>query len=144
MKQNLPQEQAKKRIEKLSREIDEHRRLYHTFDQPTISDEAYDSLLAELEGIEREFPELRSATSPTLRVGGEPLKAFRKVKHIARQWSFDDIFDFSELKAWDEKLKRFLSKIPDSTFDILHSTIEYVCELKIDGLKIILSYEQGH
>lgn len=137
MKQSLSQEQAKKRIEKLSREIDEHRRLYHTLDQPTISDEAYDSLLRELEGLEREFPALRSATSPTLRVGGEPLKAFHKVKHAMRQWSFDDVFDSSELRAWDERLRRLLAK------EGIHVAVEYVCELKIDGLKIILSYQQG-
>src|SRR4030065_1904098 len=110
MKKNLSHEQAKKRIEKLSQEIDEHRKLYHTLDQPTISDEAYDSLVRELEGLEREFPELRSAASPTLRVGGEPLKAFHKVKHAMRQWSFDDVFDSSELRAWDERLRRLLAK----------------------------------
>ena len=148
MKQNISQEQAKKRIEKLSREIDEHRRLYHVLDQPAISDEAYDSLVRELEGLEREFPELQSVASPTLRVGGEPLKAFRKVKHALRQWSFDDVFDFEELKAWDEKTRRFLKKqskgglIQDSRFKIQDS-VEYVCELKIDGLKIVLSYEKG-
>lgn len=144
----MTKQQAKIRIEKLSREIDEHRKRYHTFDQPTISDEAYDSLVMELEGLEREFPELRSPTSPTLRVGGEPLKAFRKVKHIIRQWSFDDVFDFAELKEWDKKLKRLLKKNFETgkskteSYE-LDADLEYVCELKIDGLKIILTYENG-
>ena len=137
MKQNLSQEQAKKRIEKLSSEIDIHRKSYHTLDQPTISDEAYDSLMRELEDLERAFPELRSKTSPTLRVGGEPLKAFRKVKHSTRQWSYDDIFDFAELTAWDARVRRMLDKMD------IRETAEYVCELKIDGLKIILSYKDG-
>ena len=155
MKKNLSQEQAKKRIEKLIREIDEHRKRYHTLDQPTISDEVYDSLVRELEGLEREFPELRSGASPTFRVGGEPLVSFRKVKHALRQWSFDDVFDFEELKAWDGKTKRFLEKeignwkLPARDVsrtrpgEIGNSAIEYVCELKIDGLKIVLSYEKG-
>ncbi|MFZ2300027.1 MAG: NAD-dependent DNA ligase LigA [Candidatus Moraniibacteriota bacterium] len=129
--------EAKKRIDRLSREIETHRRAYHVFDQPTISDEAYDSLLRELEALEREFPELQSETSPTLRVGGEPLQSFRKVKHAIRQWSFDDVFDVSELKAWDERIKRMLEK------EGIREAVEYVCELKIDGLKIILSYEKG-
>ncbi|OGI15254.1 MAG: hypothetical protein A2878_02280 [Candidatus Moranbacteria bacterium RIFCSPHIGHO2_01_FULL_54_31] len=132
----LTQEEAKKRAERLSREIDEHRRLYHTLDQPTISDEAYDSLIRELEDLERAFPLLRSETSPTLRVGGEPLKAFRKVRHATRQWSFDDVFDVSELRAWDERIKRMLGKKG------VRGSVEYICELKIDGLKIVLSYEE--
>src|SRR3989344_912002 len=144
----LTQEEAKKRAERLSREIDEHRRLYHTLDQPTISDEAYDSLIRELEDLERVFPELQSETSPTLRVGGEPLKSFRKVKHTVRQWSFDDVFDLAELQAWNQKLKRLLKKQFEQ--DKLkaksykpEADLEYCCELKIDGLKIILSYENG-
>jgi DNA ligase (NAD+) len=140
----LTKQEAKIRVDKLSREINEHRKRYHTLDQPTISDEAYDSLVRELENWEREFPELRSETSPTLRVGGEPLKSFRKVKHIIRQWSFDDVFDFSELQEWDAKITRLLKKsgIPNSKFQIPNQ-IEYVCELKIDGLKVVLSYENG-
>ena len=113
MIENISKKKAEIRVKKLSEEIDIHRRAYHVFDQPTISDEAYDSLVTELEGLERAFPELRSKQSPTGRVGGEPLKAFRKVKHALRQWSFDDVFDFTELKAWDERIKRFLLKQSD-------------------------------
>src|SRR3990167_8925163 len=98
--------EAKKRIEKLTREVEKHRVLYHTLDTPTISDEVYDSLLRELSDLERQFPELASEASPTLRVGGAPLQAFRKVSHSTRQWSFDDVFDVAGLKAWDAKLKR--------------------------------------
>jgi DNA ligase (NAD+) len=137
MSKKITQQSAERRVVKLSREIDEHRKRYHTLDQPVISDEAYDSLMRELEGWEREFPELRRPTSPTLRVGAEPLKSFRKVKHSTRQWSFDDVFDFSELREWDKKVKRFLEK------EIGSLPIEYVCELKIDGLKVVLTYENG-
>ncbi len=137
MKTKLSQEQAKNRIEKLSREIDEYRYRYHTLDQPTLSDEAYDSLFRELEDLEREFPDLKLPDSPTFRVGGVPLKNFKKVRHVSRQWSFDDVFDTAGLKAWDERIRKMLAK------EGLAEMPEYVCELKIDGLKIILTYEQG-
>lgn len=130
-------DEAKKRILRLSQEIDKYRHAYHVLDMPEISDEAYDSLLRELEDWEREFPELRLPSSPTLRVGAPPLKRFQKVKHATQQWSFDDIFDFEELKSWDEKIKRMLQKAG------IDEVPEYVCELKIDGLKIILTYEKG-
>ncbi len=144
MERKLSLEEAKKRIEKLITEIDRHRHAYHVLDSPEISDEAYDSLMRELEVLERDFPELRSPASPTLRVGGDPLANFKKVRHALRQWSFDDIFDFEELKEWDKKITRLLQKsgIPNSQFSIPNS-IEYCCELKIDGLKVILTYEKG-
>lgn len=130
---------ALERIKKLTAEIDLHRQRYHVFDQPEISDEAYDSLYRELEALEREFPELKSRNSPTSRVGAEPRTEFQKVKHTVAQWSFDDVFDLSELVEWDAKLRRYLAK---ETGDE-RETIEYLAELKIDGLKIVLTYEHG-
>jgi DNA ligase (NAD+) len=130
---------ARDRIEKLSTEIDHHRYRYHVLDAPEISDEAYDSLFHELEGLERAFPELKSAASPTLRVGAEPRDSFRKVHHATRQWSFDDVFDSAELTAWDERTWRFLEKETGQSVP----SLEYVVELKIDGLKIVLTYERG-
>lgn len=130
---------AEERIEKLTREIDSHRYQYHVLDAPTVSDETYDSLYRELEALEQEYPELRSPNSPTSRVGDEPRTEFRKVKHAVPQWSFDDVFDLSELVEWDAKLRRYLAKeVGDE-----RETIEYLAELKIDGLKIILTYEKG-
>ena len=144
MNEHISKKEAQKRIAKLSEEIDTHRESYHTLDTPTISDEAYDSLVRELSDLEQQFPAFASPTSPTLRVGGAPLKAFRKVPHTTRQWSFDDVFDFEALKAWDVKLKRLLAKsITHHSSLITHPVVEYVCELKIDGLKIILTYEKG-
>ena len=70
--------QVKKRIEKLRREIDRHRYLYHVLDKPDISDEIYDSLMEELRQLEEKFPEFKSSTSPTQRIGGEPLDKFKK------------------------------------------------------------------
>ncbi len=137
MQHTSPKEQAKNRIEKLSREIETHRHLYHVSDQPKISDEAYDSLFFELEELERAYPQYVHPNSPSRRVGGEPLRAFRKVTHATRQWSFDDVFDHAELEAWDKKVKKLLEKA------LRHQSVEYVCELKIDGLKMVLTYEKG-
>jgi DNA ligase (NAD+) len=129
----------KDRYEKLIKLIDHHRYLYHVKDKPEISDEAYDSLMKELEMIEAENPGLVSALSPSKRVGGEPLKEFVKVKHEVRQWSFDDVFDFAELEKWEGKIKRMIEKEPS----LAGEKLEYCVELKIDGLKVILTYEGG-
>ncbi|HWQ60099.1 MAG TPA: NAD-dependent DNA ligase LigA [Candidatus Fimivivens sp.] len=128
---------AKERILRLREEVERHRSLYHSHDAPEISDEAYDSLFHELLRLETEYPEFRSDTSPTLRVGGEPLERFEKVRHASRQWSFDDIFDSAELRAWDERVRKWLVKAGVDT------DLTYCCELKIDGLKVVLTYEDG-
>lgn len=140
--------EAKQRIDQLTREINHHRRLYHVEDAPELSDEAFDSLFRELENLERMFPALKTLTSPTLRVGDEPRTVFTKVKHATRQWSFDDVFDMAELSAWDERLQKLLEKEPLShnlqpTVPNSPGSIEYVAELKIDGLKVVLTYEKG-
>ena len=135
----MERNQAKARIEQLVREINHHRKLYHVHDAPEISDEAYDSLYKELETLEQSFPEWKLPISPTLRVGDEPRKIFQKVKHVMRQWSFDDVFDLSELRAWDDRLRRLLEKETGETFP----SLEYVVELKIDGLKVVLTYQDG-
>ena len=131
--------EVKERYEKLVKIVDHHRYLYHVLDKPDITDESYDSLMQELVRIEEKYPALRTPLSPTQRVGGEPLSEFKKVKHEVRQWSFDDCFSFDELKKWDEKVRRMIIKEPS----LKNESIEYCCELKIDGLKIILSYKDG-
>ncbi len=128
----------KDRLNKLKEIIEKHRHLYHVLDKPEISDEAYDSLMKELEEIEAENPKLITLDSPTQRVGGEPLKEFNKVNHKYQQWSFDDVFDLNELKKWEEKVKNFMEKA-----GVQNEKLNYNCELKIDGLKIILNYENG-
>lgn len=133
----MKQKEAEVRIAKLRKEIDYHRHRYHVLDAPEIADEAYDSLFHELVALEKQFPELVSSTSPTSRVGDEPRKQFTKVHHAMRQWSFDDCFESAGLQEWENRLKRFLDKSAYS------EAIEYVAELKIDGLKIILTYEKG-
>jgi DNA ligase (NAD+) len=128
---------VKIRMEKLAREIDRLRRDYHILDKPQATDEVYDSLTAELRSLEEKFPELKASDSPTQRIGGRPLAKFRKARHLTRQWSLDDAFDFSEVKKWEEKNLRILekkSKMRD---------LEYCAEIKIDGLKTVLTYEKG-
>jgi DNA ligase (NAD+) len=129
--------EAKQRIEKLRREIDKFRYEYHVLDRPDITDEVYDSLMRELREIEAKYPEFRSADSPSQRVGGIPLKKFEKVRHAHRQWSLDDAFSLPELKSWEEKIIRMLEKKG------IKENPDYCTEIKIDGLKIILTYKKG-
>ncbi len=126
------------RLQKLKKTIEFHRHAYHTIDKPEITDEAYDSLVRELQEIEAKYPELKDSQSPSERIGGKPLDEFVKVKHLIKQWSFDDVFDHEELKKWDEKVRNFIKKA-----GLENEEIEYCCELKIDGLKVILNYENG-
>ncbi|MDD5165701.1 MAG: NAD-dependent DNA ligase LigA [Candidatus Pacebacteria bacterium] len=137
MKSKAPQSTVD-RLNKLKTAINRHRELYHTKDAPEISDEAYDSLVKELEAIESQYPDLVMPDSPSQRVGGEPIKEFKKVQHTTRQWSFDDVFDFAELKKWEEKVRNFMEKS-----GVSDEKLEYCCELKIDGLKTILTYREG-
>lgn len=129
----------KDRYLKLIKAIEHHQYLYHVLDKPEITDEAYDSLMRELLAIEEKYPEIISPLSPSQRVGGATLKEFKKVKHEIRQWSFDDVFDFEELKKWEEKVKRMIDKEPG----LKGEKLEYCLELKIDGLKVILTYKNG-
>lgn len=129
---------AKARANKLGALILAHQKRYHEDDAPEISDEAYDSLARELEGIEKTYPELARISSPTARVGGEANAAFSKVTHKVRQWSFDNCFEESELVTWEERIIKMLTasgiESPRPTF---------VLEHKIDGLKVILEYKGG-
>jgi DNA ligase (NAD+) len=124
------------RAKKLKASIEYHRNLYHTHDKPEISDEAYDSLIKEFESLKRQYPDLVNSDFLE-RVGDKPLEEFSKIKHKNRQWSFDDVFDFEELSKWEERAVNFLNKAG------LKDKLEYCCELKIDGLKVILNYKKG-
>lgn len=128
----------KDRIEKLKKEINHYRYLYHVLDQSEISDAALDSLKHELLTLEQANPEFITSDSPTQRIGGQPLEQFKKVKHEIQQWSFNDVFSAEEIKDWDERLRKYLSKETSAPFKL-----NYVAELKIDGLHIVLNYEKG-
>lgn len=128
---SIPKE-ARERAIKLRKTIEHHIQLYHTYDAPEISDEAYDALLRELEEIEAQYPELATVDSPTKRVGGGVLEKFEKIEHAVPQWSFNDAFDEEDIKAFDARIRKNLNK-----------PFDYLAELKIDGLKVVLTYEKG-
>lgn len=141
--------EAKERIEKLKKAINHYRYLYHVLDKQEISDEALDSLKHELHKLEQQFPRLITPDSPTQRIGGKPLDKFKKLPHKIRQWSFEDAFDEKEIREFDEKIKRMLfrrnqvSSFSKTKPGFVVMDTDYTCELKIDGFKIILTYEKG-
>lgn len=120
------------RIEKLKKEINHHRYLYHVLDKQEISDGALDSLKHELAQLEQANPELITPDSPTQRVGGAALGKFKKIAHRERMLSLNDIFTRAELTAWEERISKLLTVKP-----------EYYAEIKMDGLAVSLIYEDG-
>ena len=126
------QKETIERAKKLRNTIERHIELYHTYDKPEISDEAYDALVRELEEIESKYPELATPDSPTQRIGGKVLEKFEKVEHAVPQWSFNDAFSEDDIRAFDERVRRLTRK-----------PLTYTSELKIDGLKVVLTYEKG-
>lgn len=127
---------VKERIEKLREVINYHRHLYHVLDKQEISDEALDSLKYELATLEEKYPEFITPDSPTQRVAGKALDKFEKIKHVIPQWSFNDAFTEEDIINFDARVKRFLKIDPNED-------IAYTAELKIDGFKIVLTYEDG-
>lgn len=132
--EKMTQKEALERINGLKTAINKHRYFYHVLDRQEISDEALDTLKKELFDLEQEFPEFITPDSPTQRIGGGPLKQFRKVKHPEPMLSFNDAFDEKDMEEWE---KRFEKVLPISK---QHG---YYCELKIDGLAIELTYKKG-
>ena len=124
---------ARERAAELRRELEHHARLYYALDAPEISDAAYDSLVRELEAIESAYPEVRTADSPTQRVGAAPSRLFAPVTHRDRMYSLDNAMDLDELDMW---LARVRNTLGDRGCD-------FVCELKIDGSSIALTYRDG-
>jgi DNA ligase (NAD+) len=133
---------AKERIEHLKKVINYHRYLYHVLDKQEISDAALDSLKKELFDLEQQYPDLITLDSPTQRVAGKPLKAFKKVRHERPMISFNDAFSEQDMRDWLERLENYLGysflKAKSSKL-----TAPFYCELKIDGLAIELIYENG-
>lgn len=124
---------AELRAGKLREELRHHGRLYYALDAPVISDATYDALVRELEAIEAAYPELITPDSPTQRVGAAPSEAFAPVRHGQRMYSLDNAMDLGELDAWLERMER----------EAGGRQIGYVCELKIDGSSLALTYDQG-
>jgi len=132
----MNKQEAKERIKKLKKAINHHRYLYHVLDKQEISDSALDSLKKELFNLEQKFPELKTLDSPTQRVGGRPLREFKKFVHPAPMLSFNDAFSEEDIKDWIKKIYRLLTKEEAQKID-------FFAELKIDGLAVELIYKNG-
>lgn len=130
--------EARERVKKLREAIAKYRTLYHEQDESPITPEALDSLKHELAELEGRYPELRTSDSPTQKVAGRVLPGLKKVRHQVPQWSLDDAFTEADFRAFDERVRRTLSKTLGREV-----SPTYVCELKIDGLHIVLTYEKG-
>ena len=118
-------------MSELINEIRDHQFKYHVLDAPSITDALFDGLLLELKGLEAKHPELREADSPTLGIGGGFATSFTQHDHIEKMMSLDNVFDPAELASWFDRVEKEVSKPT------------YLCELKVDGLAINLTYENG-
>jgi DNA ligase (NAD+) len=127
-----PPAAARERAAALAQEIDEHQYRYHVLDAPVISDGEYDALMRELQQLEEQYPALRTPNSPTQRVGYTFATQFTPVTHAERMLSLDNAFDDEQLAAWAERVERDAG-----------GPVTYLCELKIDGLAVNLTYEKG-
>ncbi|WP_244305414.1 NAD-dependent DNA ligase LigA [Kitasatospora cheerisanensis] len=130
--EDVPAE-VRTRHAELATEIEEHRSRYYELDAPTVSDAEFDALMRELEALEAEHPALVTPDSPTQKVGGAPTVLFAPVEHRERLLSLDNAMDADELAAWAERVATELSGID----------YHYLCELKVDGLAVNLTYENG-
>ena len=124
--------EVSQRIDKLTAEINAAAEAYYVNDAPVMSDSAYDSLLRELMALEEAYPQFKKSDSPTQRVGGEASSTFGEVTHATKMYSLDNAMDFDELDEWMKKVEEEVGRFP-----------ELCLELKIDGLSIALTYEDG-
>jgi DNA ligase (NAD+) len=122
---------ARHQITELINEIRDHQFKYYVLDQPTITDAQFDALLKELQKLEEKNPELREPDSPTLHVGGGFSTQFEQRDHIEKMMSLDNVFDIDELSTWFDRVEKEITKP------------QYLCEVKVDGLAINLTYENG-
>ena len=123
--------QARHRITELTNEIWDHQFKYYVLDKPTVADADFDQLMRELEQLEAKNPELRQPDSPTLHVGGGFSTQFEQRDHIEKMMSLDNVFDLDELATWFDRVEKEIAQP------------QYLCEVKVDGLAINLTYENG-
>lgn len=123
---------AEKRVKELHKLLNQYNYEYHILDRPSVPDSEYDKLLHELIALEEEFPQLKTATSPTQRVGGQVLEGFKKVEHQIPMLSLGNAFNETDLRDFDRRVRQAVGE-----------DVSYVCELKIDGLAVSLRYEDG-
>src|SRR3979411_118214 len=129
----MPTASHEKRVAELREKNEKANYEYHVLDQPTIADEAYDALMRELQSLEAAHPELVTPESPTQRVGAPASTRFAPVQHAAPMLSLSNAFNEEELRAFDQRVRKLLGR----------DDVGYVCELKIDGLAINLTYVDG-
>src|SRR4051812_39465722 len=122
-----------RQIDELRDEIRRHEHLYYVLDAPELPDAEFDRLMQELKRLEAEHPELITPDSPTQRVGGKPREGFIKVAHSRPMLSLDNAYNEQELRDWDRRVHELAGS----------DKIEYVCELKLDGMSMALTYGQG-
>src|SRR5215469_4575155 len=122
-----------KKIEALREKIRHYEYLYFVLDSPEISDQEFDLLMQELKDLEREHPNLVTPDSPTQRVGGKPREGFVKVRHSSQMLSLDNTYNEDELRGWERRVHELTGR----------EAIDYVCELKLDGMSLALTYENG-
>src|SRR5215470_7405674 len=120
-------------IEPLRDKIRHHEYRYYVLDDPEVSDADFDRLMNELKKLEAEHPELVTPDSPTQRVGGKPREGFVKIKHSTPMLSLDNAYSEEELRNWERRVHELSGR----------KDIEYVCELKLDGMSLALRYEDG-
>src|SRR3954466_13600954 len=126
-------ETVAKQIESLREQIRRHEYLYYVVDNPELSDADFDLLMRELKGLEAQHPELVTPDSPTQRVGGKPREGFLKVEHSSPMLSLDNAYNEQELRDWERRVHELSGQ----------KEVEYVCELKLDGLSMALRYRDG-
>ena len=126
--------EIKQRVEQLRQQLQKADYTYYVLDNPIMEDAVYDRLYRELEELEQQHPELVTPDSPTQRVGGEPAQEFQEVRHNIPLYSLENAFSLEELTKWQERWQR---QVPDV------ESFEYVCELKLDGSALALTYENG-
>jgi DNA ligase (NAD+) len=121
------------RVEDLRAQLRRHEHLYYVLDAPEVSDAEYDALMNELKRLEAAHPDLLTPDSPTQRVGGKPAEGFKKVRHSRSMLSLDNAYSAEELADWDRRVRELAGNFP----------VEYIAELKLDGLSVALQYEAG-
>ncbi len=124
---------AAKKLDSLREKIRHHEYLYYVLDQPEISDLDFDKLMQQLKALETEHPPLITPDSPTQRVGGKPREGFVKVRHSSPMLSLDNTYNEEELRGWERRVHELSGR----------KDVDYVCELKLDGMSLALIYEDG-
>jgi DNA ligase (NAD+) len=129
----MPSAATQKKIEALREKIVHHEYRYYVLDDPEISDAEFDKLMNELKALEKEHPELTTPDSPSQRVGGKPREGFVRVPHSSPMLSLDNAYSEEELRDWERRVHELSGR----------KEVEYMCELKLDGMSLSLRYQEG-